>query len=148
MNASSLITHRRWGTSISFSERGIAVRPLLLPRYDVPWSNVEFVSPTPSYERLDGTWRPKARPSWLPPKLDATTWLVKRGMLSLAIVVRDRSALRPLTPVKPMYDADDKPKAKEGLVELDLRTFALDRPVADLFDLITTHTRLALVVFG
>ena len=79
--------------------------------------------------------------------------VLQAGILELKVAVHDRHLLPrwmvlPVGSVykKPLYDADDSPEPKRGVVTLDLRTHRLSAGVEALFDLLSAQTRFDLIV--
>ena len=133
-----MIEHRRWGVRTVFSSDGIAVSHLIWPRYQIPWTQIEFVSPTPAYENVDDCWEISAHLLMLMPEVQQTS------RLCLDVVLHDRSGF-PRTAVMPMQSGDTHGKSKRGLVSLDLHIHRLSAEVSALFDLLTKFSRLDLL---
>lgn len=142
---------------IRFDANGIYFKPRLFSAFQLHWSDVDFVSATPMYERVDGNWRPELtsiRPLAAETH-DLVQELVQAGILELKIAVHNRYLLPrwmsiPLGSIyaKPLYEVDGHPEPMRGVVTLDLKTSRLSVGVELLFELISTHSRFDLIVSG
>lgn len=136
------IVHTR--PSINFDRRAVSIRPLLFPAVAIPWEQIEYISPTPEYELIEGTWVSRAAAGCEVPK-DADD-LELRLMAKSAFV--PAWMLFPWGPIfaQPLYDADDRLRPDCRVVVLELNIARLSAPVTEFFDLLSENCRFDLIV--
>jgi hypothetical protein len=141
----STIAHRALGLHLLFSSEGIAIHPIARRPIQVTWPEIDFVSPTPAPEQVDGLWH-------FPHLLPERGWNMLRDQewFCLDVVVGDRQAVKRRSRwyalgMKPVWMADDRPHPAQGTFPLDIRVRRLDASPTDLLALIARHSRFDLL---
>ena len=133
-----VIVHRRYGRSIAFTEEGIGVRSWLRPGARIlSWQDVEFVSPTPAVEHVDGRWRIKDLTRYLSPPPMAPGWVVLDVVVGDLRRAETRSGLRAM-PLAP-------PEDHKGYLRFDLYARHLSTSFEELFAFVATRARYDLL---
>jgi hypothetical protein len=150
-----LITYRRLGERVVFDDAGLELTQWMAGSLKLAWSDIEFVSLTPTLEKSEGGWRLRSN------HLDlsgAGASLERDGLLVLGFVVKDRRPhLAALSSwwkranwgarLRPMLDADEKFLPDQSLLSIDLYwKSGLDASRDALIDLFSARCRFDLVV--
>lgn len=141
------LTHRTQAGTATYDPRGITLRPRF-GRHSLflPWTNVDFLSPTPGLRHSDAGWQDfTGRPA------------ADLRRLELAVALHDRHQLhvsgwwaklwlRRFTPGV-LLRADDRPHPRAGFLCIDVRLSTLSAPRAAFFDLLAAHARFDIIAF-
>jgi hypothetical protein len=143
-----VISHHSFPLSSVFDARGIAMRHRLFRgELQLPWSAVDFVSPIPAAERVEGAWRFKDLK--LPKGFNL---LLEQQRFVLEVVVKEPSALKKrlgwpwgLPPLRHLTLADDRLDPDRAYFALDLKLRCLSAPAEGLLELIARNARFDLL---
>lgn len=147
------ISHTRGRLRVSFDSEKLSIRPWPGDAISIPWSEVEFVCPTPTMVRTEDGWQ--QRTYGLAIESTFKTTLETHGHLWLEIVLRDRRPLLARTTgwagfwlrrhVSPLLDASERPQPDQSVISLDLYRRSLRGSLDELMDLLSASSRFDLV---
>ncbi|HEY5090823.1 MAG TPA: hypothetical protein VIK30_12680, partial [Polyangia bacterium] len=113
----------------------------------VAWTEIDFVSPIPAPEEVDGAWRFKdfgLAPGW--------DILRDHGLFFLEVVVHDRHALRQrfrwyAIEMRPLGTAGDAFHPTKGYFSIRLRVDNLDARPTEVLELVARQVRFDLLCY-
>ena len=136
---------------ITFGTGGITIRPIFFRAVEIPWSDIAFICPTPTYELVDGKWL--LAKTAFDTTNDPRQELAESGFLQLALSTTKHhtpwwmmSLLFSSVYAKALLTAEDTPHVTKRVIYLQLRTYRLSCNLSELLDALNRYSRFDLIV--
>ena len=137
---------------VRFDAGGITISPIFFRAVEIPWDDIAFVCPTPTYELVDGKWL--LAKSAFETTNDPGQELAEAGFLQLTLSTTKEhtpwwmtSRLYPSVYAKALLMADDTPHKVKRVIILQLRTSRLSCKLSELLDALYRYSRFDLVAY-
>jgi len=147
------IGHSRGPLKVSFDSDQLSIRLWPGGAISIPWSEVEFVCPTPTLVRSKDGWTRESHGLAIESTFKST--LETHGLLVLEVVLRDRRPVLARTTgragfwvrqhIRPLLDASDRPQPDQSLISFGLYRRSLSGSLDELLDLLLATSRFDLV---
>ncbi len=144
----TIFEHKYEAGKVVYTETGITFYPVL-SRHSlmIPWSNVDFVSPTPAVKLHNKEWSTfDGRSLKGLDYFNISIVLKNRRLVSLNTNLIEKLWFYVNFPViKVTYGADDKQKVYEGFMKYKMKLPTLNRPLEELLNFFAIYSRYDLL---